>query len=65
MTKAQEAELRLAFEHAANEREPGEPLDWLSTTCPSRWLLDGEETEFVWNDISEHMLDNKDNGWWL
>ncbi|WP_217594723.1 hypothetical protein [Cohnella sp. GbtcB17] len=61
----QAAALRKAFDQAAVAREPAEPLDWQSTTCPSRWLLDGEETVFDWNELSAQTLDDKDNGWWL
>ncbi|MBB6735141.1 hypothetical protein [Cohnella zeiphila] len=65
VTKEQEAELRRAFELAAVERPAAEPLDWLSTTCPGRWLLNGEKTAFSWNAVTEETLEEKDNGWWL
>jgi alpha-galactosidase len=65
LTKEQEDEIRRAFELAAVERQAAEPLDWLHTTCPSRWLLNGEETRFIWNAVTGETLDEKDNGWWL
>jgi alpha-galactosidase len=65
VTREQEAELRAAFELAADPLPPGEPLDWMDTTCPRRWLLDGTEVEYSFNGISEQLLEEKDNGWWL
>ncbi|SDX73788.1 alpha-galactosidase [Paenibacillus sp. CF384] len=65
VTKEQELELRAAFELAAQPLPVGEPLDWLRTTCPSCWVLNGEETSFQWNEVSAELLDEKDNGWWV
>ncbi len=65
VTKEQETELRAAFELAADPLPPGEPLDWMDTTCPRRWLLDGTEVEYNFNGISEELVEEKDNGWWL
>lgn len=44
----QEAALKEAFTLAARRQPPGEPLDWLQTTCPREWRLDGERAEFNW-----------------
>jgi alpha-galactosidase len=44
----QRAALRQAFAFAAQEQPIGEPLDWMSTVCPSRWKLRGETVEFDW-----------------
>lgn len=41
--------IRAAFAHAATEIAPAEPLDWMETTCPAHWVLDGENVEFHWN----------------
>jgi alpha-galactosidase len=65
VTKEQEAELRRAFELASQEIAPAEPLDWLSTTCPRRWLMNGEEKVFEWNRVSTELLEGEDNGWWI
>ena len=40
--------LEKAFAQAAAEQPLCEPLDWLHTTCPSQWLLDGQKTCFDW-----------------
>jgi len=45
---AQERALRAAFPLASQPRPAGEPLDWLDTTCPARWRLDGEDAEYDW-----------------
>ena len=40
--------LRRAFAHASRPQPPGEPLDWLNTTCPRTWRLNGERVQFDW-----------------
>lgn len=35
-----------------------EPLDWMETTCPERWLLNGEEIRFDWYP------EDGDTGFW-
>lgn len=40
--------LQEAFAVAAQLQAGGEPLDWLETTCPRRWLLGGQETHYDW-----------------
>jgi alpha-galactosidase len=65
ITKEQEIALRHAFESAAEPQLPGEPLDWMDTTCPRRWRLNGQEVEFDFNLVSEELLEEKDNGWWI
>lgn len=45
---AQEQAIRQAFEVASQSLPIAEPLDWMETTCPSRWLLNGRETRFDW-----------------
>ncbi|RAP75593.1 hypothetical protein DL346_17585 [Paenibacillus montanisoli] len=63
-TREQQAELRRAFEMAAIEQQPAEPLDWLETTCPSRWLMNGKEIDYDWNKLSIEVLEEKESSWW-
>jgi len=44
----QEDALRAAFARAAQRQPAGEPLDWLTTSCPERWRLGGQEARFHW-----------------
>ena len=44
----QEAALKDALALAAREQAPGEPLDWMDTTCPSNWRLGGKTVTFDW-----------------
>ncbi len=44
----QEKALQAAFVHAAQPQTPGEPLDWLTTSCPEHWRLNGQEIRFRW-----------------
>ncbi len=64
-TKEQAKELARAFAMAAEPMPPAEPLDWLRTTCPSRWLLNGTETVWEWNKVTAELLGGDDNGWWI
>jgi alpha-galactosidase len=41
-------ELRAALAAAARPHEPGVPLDWMNTTTPERWRLDGKEVRYNW-----------------
>ena len=43
--------LKEALALAAEQQSLGEPLDWLDTTCPARWLLNGTEVEFDWTGV--------------
>ena len=45
---AQKSALSAALVSASQERQPGIPLDWLETTTPERWRLEGEPTQFDW-----------------
>ncbi|MCD9021462.1 hypothetical protein [Cohnella silvisoli] len=65
VTKEQKAELRRAYLIASQPLPPGEPLDWLATTCPKHWLLNGEKKVFVWNDSVAGNESSEDNHWWL
>jgi alpha-galactosidase len=40
--------LRRAFAVAARPRELAEPLDWMDTTTPGRWRIDGHAVEYDW-----------------
>jgi alpha-galactosidase len=40
--------LRRAFAAAAQVRELAEPLDWMDTTAPARWRIDGRTAEYDW-----------------
>lgn len=37
-----------AFRIAARDQPPGEPLDWVQTTCPSRWRFGTDTVEYDW-----------------
>lgn len=49
--KVQKEALQKAFKISAECIEAGKPLDWMDTTCPSSWLLEGHKVDFNWNDI--------------
>ena len=40
--------LRAALAAAARAHEPGVPLDWMDTTTPERWRLDGQDVRYDW-----------------
>jgi alpha-galactosidase len=40
--------LKRAFETASRPQRVGEPLDWLDTTCPSRWRLGDQVAKYDW-----------------
>ena len=46
---AQKIALKDAFARAARAQSVGEPLDWLTTLCPTKWRLDGQVTDFDWS----------------
>ena len=48
VTAEQKEAIKKAFAIAAKPIETGEPLDFLETTCPTRWKLNGEEYRFRW-----------------
>ena len=45
-----EQELLSAFGRASVQGDTLLPLDWMENTCPERWLLNGEEIHFQWNE---------------
>jgi len=40
--------LKAALAAAARSHEPGVPLDWMDTTTPERWRLDGKAVHYDW-----------------
>jgi alpha-galactosidase len=44
----QKAALRQAFAHASSVGPAAEPLDWMETTTPKRWRIDGRAREYDW-----------------
>jgi alpha-galactosidase len=44
----QKPALRAALAAAAHTHEAGVPLDWMDTTVPERWLLDGKPVRYNW-----------------
>lgn len=48
MGAEQKAFVKDCFAKAAKEQPLGEPLDWLETSTPSRWKLNGRIVEFNW-----------------
>lgn len=45
--------LKKAFEFAAQVNTVAEPLDWLDTICPEKWLIGNEMVSFNWSDMSK------------
>lgn len=64
ITGEQRKALETAFDLAARNRPPAQPLDWQQTTCPSRWLIDGKERRFEWYSSTVDVLGLQDNCWW-
>jgi alpha-galactosidase len=48
----QKAALKEAFAMASRPLEPAEPLDWLETTCPQRWKINGKIVTYDWYGTS-------------
>jgi alpha-galactosidase len=44
----QKPALKAALEAASRPQPPGVPLDWMDTTTPERWRLDGKEVRYNW-----------------
>jgi len=42
------ADLSAAFDRSAAQTDELIPLDWMETTCPEKWLLNGQTVEFEW-----------------
>ena len=41
-------ELESAYERASLQQDALIPLDWMETTCPEMWSLNGETIHFRW-----------------
>ena len=41
-------DLRQAFSRASRQEDALEPVDWMETTCPGLWRLNGEPVSFDW-----------------
>ena len=46
VTEEQKQDLRSAYETFVSVKTPAQPLDWLDTTCPTRWLTAQGEQRF-------------------
>jgi len=44
----QKAYIEKCFSIAAKSSKVGQPLDWMRTKTPSKWLLQGKEVQFEW-----------------
>ena len=44
----QKKAIKEAFAHAAKQQPLGEPLDWMETPIPEKWLLNGRTVNFNW-----------------
>lgn len=44
----QKDDLQKALERASTQKDLCEPIDWLDSTTPSKWYINGEETEYNW-----------------
>ena len=40
--------IKQAFATAATPRHTAEPLDWMDTTTPGRWRIEGKSVEYDW-----------------
>jgi alpha-galactosidase len=47
----QTAALKEAFALAAKPRPVAKPMDWMETTCPERWEVDGETQAYKWTRV--------------
>ena len=44
----QEAALRAALNSASAVQPTAEPIDWMTTRTPGKWLLNGKQADFDW-----------------
>ncbi len=48
LNEEQEKILAKAYAAASEARPTAEPLDWMDTTCPSDWIINGRPVSFNW-----------------
>jgi alpha-galactosidase len=48
LTPDRETAISQALQQSAKPHPPAEPLDWLDTTCPRHWRINGGERHFDW-----------------
>ncbi|RED64872.1 glycoside hydrolase family 36 protein [Cohnella lupini] len=56
--------VRNAFRIASMPQPAAEPLDWLRTTCASRWKFGKREAEFDWYGEEGIREEERDSIWW-
>ena len=44
----EKAEIKNWLKQGAAQTDTAIPMDWMETTCPERWKINGEETEIDW-----------------
>ena len=52
LNEDEERELQKAFEIASEQKDELVPLDWMETTTPSEYLINGERVTFNWYKIT-------------
>lgn len=45
---AEVKEMKKFMEIASRRHDPAVPVDWEDTSCPKRWIMDGQEKEYQW-----------------
>ena len=48
LNEEQTAELKKAFKIASEQKDEMIPIDWMDTTTPTRYLINGKEVKFNW-----------------
>lgn len=56
LTEGQKEELATAFRQASVQSDVTQPLDWLYTTCPATWSINGETVTYHWIDEEDSAL---------
>ena len=52
LSREEEKELQTAFEIASKQADEFIPLDWMETTTPTHYLINGVETSFNWYKVT-------------
>jgi alpha-galactosidase len=50
LNNEQKVAIKTAFGNINKNNQPGEPLDWMDTTCPRLWKVAGEKVKYDWYD---------------